>query len=291
MEKRILTHKEIRILAYSISTHFPDKQEEIRCYPVPRGGIPCAYALLEYLPMGIVDKPEDATFILDDIVDSGATREFFGDKYPELPFYAFIENKEDVWYVFPWEHKEGHDEGIENNITRILQHIGEQPSRDGLLETPARVAKAWAHWTSGYGKEPSEVLKTFSDGAEHYDQMIVVRDIPFYSQCEHHMAPFFGTADVAYIPNKKIVGLSKLSRLTDLYARRLQVQERLTNQIAQALQDNLNPVGVGVMLKARHLCMESRGICQQGHHTVTSALLGVFREQEVREEFMNLCKS
>jgi len=121
--------------------------------------------------------------------------------------------------------------------------------------------------------------------------MVIVKDIPFYTHCEHHMAPFFGTATVAYIPNGRIVGLSKISRIVDMFARRLQVQERLTNQIADALAENLLPKGVGVVIKARHLCMESRGICQQGHHTITSALRGVLKEDEkARAEFMSLAK-
>lgn len=161
--------------------------------------------------------------------------------------------------------------------------------REGLIETPARVAKAWEHWTSGYSKDPAEILKVFEDGGEKYDQMVVVKDIPIYSKCEHHLADIFGTCTIAYIPNGKIVGLSKLSRLADMYARRLQVQERLTQQIADALWEHLSPRGVGVVVRARHMCMESRGICQQGHHTITSALHGVIKEDlNAREEFLKL---
>lgn len=161
--------------------------------------------------------------------------------------------------------------------------------RPGLLETPMRVAKAWEFWTSGYGVDPAEVLKTFEDGAEGVDEMVLVKDIPFYSHCEHHMAPIFGTATIAYLPDGKIVGLSKLSRLLDVFARRLQVQERMTCQVADALMEHLKPKGAAVVVKARHLCMESRGVCQQGHHTVTSALRGVFKsEPEARAEFLQL---
>lgn len=163
--------------------------------------------------------------------------------------------------------------------------------REGLQETPKRVAKAFAHWFSGYHQDPAEILKVFEDGGENYDQMVVVKDIPIYSKCEHHMADIFGTATIAYIPDGKIVGLSKLSRVADIFARRLQVQERLTQQIADALNTHLRPKGVGVMIKARHMCMESRGICQQGHHTVTTALLGAMRtEPETRAEFMALAR-
>jgi len=175
-------------------------------------------------------------------------------------------------------------------LSHILEAIGEDETRTGLLETPDRVAKAWIdYWASGYGKDPAEILKTFEDGAEDCDEMVVVKDIPFYSHCEHHMAPIFGTASVGYIPDGRIVGLSKMSRLVEIYSRRLQVQERLTNQIAEAMHNNLNPRGVGVLIKARHLCMESRGICQQGHHTITSAVRGVLRtDSTARAEFMAL---
>jgi GTP cyclohydrolase IA len=178
----------------------------------------------------------------------------------------------------------------EDAITKLLHHVvGEDIAREGLLETPKRVIKAWAHWTSGYGVDIPALLKVFEDGGENYDEMVLVKDIPIYSKCEHHLADIFGTATIAYIPNGKIVGLSKLSRVADAFARRLQVQERLTNQIADALHYNLNPKGVGVIIKARHMCMESRGICQQGHHTITSALRGVLKDDPLaRAEFIQL---
>jgi GTP cyclohydrolase I len=160
--------------------------------------------------------------------------------------------------------------------------------REGLQETPDRVAKAWAFWLSGYDKDPADVLKVFEDGAKDYDEMVMVKDIPIYSKCEHHLADIFGTATIAYIPNGKVVGLSKLSRLADIFARRLQVQERLTVQIADALWSNLSPKGCGVIIRARHMCMESRGLCQQGHHTITSALRGVMKQGDPRAEFLKL---
>lgn len=164
--------------------------------------------------------------------------------------------------------------------------------REGLQETPARFARAWQYWVSGYSQDPAKVLKVFEDGGEGYDEMVLVKDIPMYSKCEHHLADIFGTATVAYIPNGKVVGLSKISRVVDIFARRLQVQERLTVQIADAININLNPLGVGVVIKARHMCMESRGICQQGHHTVTCALRGALKEQpEARAEFMSLANA
>lgn len=162
---------------------------------------------------------------------------------------------------------------------------GEDPFREGIQETPARFAKAWAHWTSGYNIDPSSLLKSFEEG--DYNEMVIVKDIPLYSKCEHHIADIFGTATVAYIPSGRVVGLSKLSRLVNVFARRLQVQERMTVQIADALWNSpLSPRGVGVRLKCRHMCMESRGICQQGHHTVTTALRGVLEVGDPRNEFL-----
>jgi GTP cyclohydrolase I len=173
---------------------------------------------------------------------------------------------------------------------QMLACLDPDPLREGLAETPKRVAKAWAHWTSGYAVDPADVLKVFEDGAEGYDGMVLVKDIPIYSKCEHHLADIFGTACIAYIPDGKVVGLSKLSRLADIFARRLQVQERLTTQIADSLQEHLKPKGVGVLVRARHMCMESRGICQQGHHTVTTALRGAMKEDaRTRAEFLQAC--
>ncbi len=178
----------------------------------------------------------------------------------------------------------------EQIVRRLLAELAhEDPQRGGLVETPARVVKAWDFWTRGYGMNAAEILKTFEDGADGVDEMVLVRDIPIYSKCEHHLADIFGTVSIAYIPSGKIVGLSKLSRLADMYARRLQVQERMTNQIADALVEHLQPKGVGVIMRARHMCMESRGLCQQGHHTVTSALRGVIKDQDrARAEFLQL---
>lgn len=181
------------------------------------------------------------------------------------------------------------DKLFEKHIEAILQHLDPRPDRQGLQDTPSRVSRAWKYWTKGYSEEPGDVLKTFEDGAEGYDDMIIVKNIPFYSKCEHHLADIFGTATIAYIPNEKIVGLSKLSRLLDVFAKRLQVQERLTVQVANAIEKHLSPKGVGVVVRARHMCMESRGICQQGHHTITSALRGVLRDDAAaRNEFMAL---
>lgn len=174
-------------------------------------------------------------------------------------------------------------------VADLLRFIGEDPEREGLKETPHRVLKAWRHWCQGYRQSPAEVLKTFEDGAEGCDEMVVVRDIQLYSHCEHHMAPFYGKAHVAYIPDKRIVGLSKLARVVDIFSHRLQVQERLTNQVADAIHDHLQPLGVGVIVEATHFCMCSRGVNKQGSTTVTSALRGAIKDKpEARAEFLRL---
>ena len=177
-------------------------------------------------------------------------------------------------------------------VYKLIRALGDNPDRAGMQETPARFIKAMEFYTSGYNVNPADLLKTFVDGAERYDQLIVVKDIPFWSLCEHHLAPFFGVAHVAYLPNQSIVGLSKLARVVDAYSRRFQVQERLTRQIADLLQEELRPKGVGVMLVARHSCMECRGVLKAGCKTVTSALHGCIKsEDSAREEFLALCRS
>jgi len=177
---------------------------------------------------------------------------------------------------------------LEELVRRQLELIGEDPEREGLVRTPARVAKAMKFLTQGYDTSAEEVIGKGVFREEH-DNMIMVRDIELYSLCEHHMLPFFGKAHVAYIPNGKIVGLSKIPRLVDVYARRLQVQERLTEQIAEGLCRVLNPSGVGVVIEAYHLCMMMRGVEKQNSKTITSALRGAFREDpKTRDEFLRL---
>ena len=173
----------------------------------------------------------------------------------------------------------------------ILVAVGEDSERPGLLETPDRVARAWDELTSGYSMDPGAVIKTFVDGAERVDAMVTVGPIPFFSLCEHHLLPFFGDAWVGYVPDGLIVGLSKMARLVDVFARRLQVQERLTNQIADAFVEHVRPRGVGVHIRARHLCMEMRVIARLCSQTTTTALRGVIRDKpEARAEFMGACR-
>ena len=180
---------------------------------------------------------------------------------------------------------------IRNLVRDLLSELGEDPGRDGLQRTPIRVEESLRHLTSGYGQDPAEVLRRGSF-KEEYDEMIVVRDIALFSLCEHHLLPFYGKAHVAYIPSGKLVGLSKIPRVVDIFARRLQVQERLTNQIARCIQEVLNPQGVGVVIEALHLCMAMRGVEKQDAITTTSAVFGVFREDRAtRSEFLSLITS
>ena len=181
-------------------------------------------------------------------------------------------------------------ESIAELVRRMLVYIGEDPNREGLRRTPERFEKALRFLTSGYRQDPDKVL----NGAMFsvcYDEMVVVKDIEVYSLCEHHLLPFFGKCHVAYLPNKKVVGLSKIARLVNMYARRLQIQERLTSQIAQAINDRLSPQGVGVIIEARHLCMVMRGVEKQNSQAVSSAMLGAFREsKQTRDEFLALVR-
>lgn len=179
---------------------------------------------------------------------------------------------------------------LADNYKSILKGIGEDPKREGLKKTPERVARAMQFLTHGYDLNPAEILKS-AMFHEEYSQMVLVKDIEVYSLCEHHLLPFFGKAHVAYIPNGTIVGLSKLPRVVDAFARRLQVQERLTNEIRDCIQDTLQPLGVGVVIEAQHLCMQMRGIQKQNSVTTTSAFTGEFMKDSTRSEFMRLIAS
>ena len=178
----------------------------------------------------------------------------------------------------------------EDLYAELIMRLGEDPARDGLVKTPERAAKAMSFLTKGYQEDPEEILRGALFDVD-YDEMVIVRDIEVFSLCEHHMLPFFGKVHVAYIPKGKVIGLSKIARLVEVFARRLQVQERLTRQIADAIQDAIEPQGVGVVMEARHLCMMMRGVEKQHSSTVTSAMLGVFHQQNTRSEFLSLVQS
>jgi len=179
---------------------------------------------------------------------------------------------------------------LSSNYKEVIENLGEDPNREGLLKTPERVAKAMQFLTQGYDQNPQEILKS-AMFAEKYDEMVIVKDIEVYSLCEHHMLPFFGKCHIAYIPNGHIVGLSKFPRMVDAFSRRLQVQERLTDQIRDCLDETLNPQGVAVCIEAQHLCMQMRGVQKQNSITTTSAFSGAFMEEDItRQEFMSLVK-
>lgn len=290
MSERVITMEEVMAEASSVA--FTIARRDAKIYGVPRGGIPAALAVAAQLGRAhVVDDPAQATFIIDDIYDSGATAKRY-QKYIR-PFHVLFDKRlpkwKDQWLVMPWERGE-QDQSATDIVTRLLQYIGENPTREGLQDTPQRVLKAWKEWATGYGVDPETLLKHFEDGAEDVDELVIVHNIPFISKCEHHLADMIGIAHVGYIPNGKIVGLSKLARLVDCFARRLQVQERATTQIADALLRYLNPVGVGVLVRASHACMSTRGVKIHGSVTTTSAMRGALLEKSAaRKEFMDLC--
>ena len=186
---------------------------------------------------------------------------------------------------------EAPQETIAELMRKVIVLLGEDPNREGLRKTPERFEKALKYLTSGYLQNMESLLNgaTFS---VHYDEMVVVKDIEFFSLCEHHLLPFFGKAHVAYLPNKRVLGLSKIARLVNMYGRRLQIQERMTSQIAEAIQEKISPEGVGVIIEARHLCMQMRGVEKQHGQAVTSSMLGSFRHnKQTRDEFLSLVRS
>ena len=179
---------------------------------------------------------------------------------------------------------------IESLTKSLLKELGEDPKREGLIKTPLRVAKAWEYLSQGYNQNVEKLINN-AIFSENYDQMVVVKDIEFYSMCEHHLLPFFGHAHIAYIPNGKIIGLSKIPRLVDMFARRLQVQERMTQEIANSLNDALNPSGVAIIIEAQHMCMQMRGVEKKKSYMSTSSMVGIFRsDNKTRKEFLDLIK-
>lgn len=272
----------------------------LRAYGIPRGGANVV-ALLHpaVIPVG---SAEEADIVIDDLIDSGGTMDSVFKEHEHLhpaSFFALIDKRDPEspfhgkWVVFPWElDTEAH--APEENVRRILSYIGEDPDREGLRDTPKRFLKAMREYTEGYAKDPKAVLGTSFDLTDTdpeavYDQIILSGPLPFSSMCEHHMAPFEGHAWIAYLPSKegRVVGLSKLARVLDIYAKRLQVQERMTTQIANAIEGALGPQGVGVIIKARHTCQCNRGIKKDGR-MVTSIVRGCFHDAGVKAELMSL---
>lgn len=256
-------------------------------YGVPNGGmIVCLF--LGLTPSQITYDPSKATLIIDDVIDSGETKKRYQLMYPNTLFIALF-NRPSQWVVFPWEADHPSESGIESNITRVLEYLGEDVKREGLLDTPKRVVKSWKEIYGGYDTKVEDLFTTFS--ADGYDQIVLLKDIEFYSNCEHHMQPFFGKAHVAYIPNERVVGISKLARLVDAYSRRLQIQERIGDQVTEALMTYLKPKAAACIVEAKHMCMCARGVGKQNSIMTTSSLKGVFRTDGLaRAELMAMLK-
>ena len=296
---RHLTWDEIKGEANRIAQSHKGRSSAItKVYGIPQGGAPVALLVAQATGLEIVEEPTlGQTLIVDDLVDTGSTMSGYAEqgftvdalyRKPWSPDHLAPEATEVTdWLAFPWERDDGEPTDA---VVRLLQHIGEDPTRDGLKDTPKRVVKALRELTEGYSKDPTEILSTTFDVS--FDEMIVLTGVTYTSLCEHHMLPFTGTATIGYIPKPggRVVGLSKLARLLDCFARRLQVQERMTNQIAQAMQDHLDPLGVGVVIRGNHSCMCARGIRKNGE-MVTSSLMGQMRHDgTVRSEFLALAR-
>ena len=274
---------------------------------VARGGIIPAHLVAEKLriPLKIVDSfavgclkdfSKKKVVLIDEIYDTGATSKFFDGEAKrwgvKLTQYFVVDkrklDKKNQWFVFPWETTGDEVGGRRQATVAILRSIGENPLREGLVDTPDRVARMWDELSSGYQQDYRKILKaTFSP--DNYDEMIVLKKIPFFSLCEHHLLPFRGEVSFAYIPSDKIVGVSKIARLVEMFSRRIQIQERMTMQIGKAFEDTLKPKGVGVVVEAVHFCMMMRGVEKADATMKTSYLSGIFRESDsTRSEFFRL---
>lgn len=289
----IQVEKEAETIANHINMVYPD--QDLLLYGIPRGGIIPAILVMKYLQqtrhsINMTNEPSEANIFIDDIIDSGNTKRRYQFRYPCTPFYALIEKGgKPMWFEFPWE-KLGEELGAEENIVRILEYIGEDIEREGLTGTPKRVIKSYEKLFEGYKWEGDEqyikeMLKIFHDA---YDQIVVLKDIEFYSTCEHHMLPFFGKAHIGYLPNGKILGISKLARLLEIYVRRLQIQERIGEQVSNTIMKYLEPLGCGVVLEAQHFCMTSRGVEKQNSIMVTNSMKGCFLEPNIKNEFLRM---
>jgi GTP cyclohydrolase I len=273
---------------------------------VPRGGIPLATALsmITKLPQVSIKRAKEigpSCLVCDDIIDSGKTRSKFPkndflvlhcrpNKTKDITFYDSIKEES---IVYPWEEGTQEENGPTDSIIRLLEFIGEDLEREGLIETPKRVINSYAELFKGYKQEPEKVFTTF-DGSQ-IGGLIYLKDIEFYSFCEHHMLPFYGKAHIGYIPNGKVIGVSKLARLLDIYAHRLQIQERIGEQVTNSLMQNLNPIGAACIIEARHLCIACRGVKKQHSIMGYSSFKGVFLEDSfkgiaARNEFQTLIK-
>lgn len=282
-----VTWVDIQDEAERLAARWPDDIESV--YGVPAGGAPVACLVARHLGVSVVDQPGRGTLVVDDLVDSGATLARYENHHtdalfrkPHSPVHLAPHARTlDGWLAFPWEH----DQAPTDSVTRILQHIGEDPTREGLVETPRRFLSALTEATAGHDIDVGALLSVQFD--EKHDQMVVLSGIEFASLCEHHLSPFRGVVTVGYIPSNRVVGLSKLARVVEAFARRLQVQERMTDQIADALNDYLEPVGVGVVVTAHHTCMGNRGVRKHQAEMTTSSMSGALRhDTAARAEFL-----
>lgn len=273
-------------------------------FGIPRGGYYPAAKIAVYLKKKLILDPDDITertLIVDDLIDSGKTFKRFHQEYPRNPLAAvygkchnseipdmppvcignFIDGNE--WIIFPDES----GAGIEENLSRVLEYIGEDTNREGLLETPKRMRRAYDEIFAGYKTDPKDLVKTFVQGT--CKEMVILKNAEFYSTCEHHFFPFFGHCSIGYIPRDKVIGVSKLARLLDCYSKRMQIQERMTTQIADFLVEELDALGVYVVCEGVHFCMTSRGVKKQDASMITSAIRGRFIEDAaLRNEFLHL---
>lgn len=289
-EKQLITYEKLQQDTHTLAKKI-NKDHYTGVYGIPRGGVPVAILLAGHLGLPLVDSISDDTLVVDDLVDSGKTLEIYSKSNDTAVLYVKSHSPDiatysvetiDGWIEFPYEET---NTDVEENFRRILEHLGEDPTREGLVETPKRYIKFLKQFLT----KDEFNFTTFEN--EGTDEMIIQKDIPFFSLCEHHVAPFFGTATVAYIPGERIVGLSKLARTVRHYASNLQNQERITSQVAERLQEELQPLGVAVTLSARHFCMEMRGVKTHDVHTVTSKLTGAFKEKaDTRAEYMGHLK-
>jgi GTP cyclohydrolase IA len=276
-------------------------------YGIPQGGTALALELGRLLGKRVIDTKELAgwdkeyVLVVDDVVDSGATLARFAGyqtaaihvkKTTPLDLYpCFTCQVVDDWITYWWESTE--EKSIQDNIVRILQFIGEDPSRKGLIETPDRVVRSWTELYAGYKQDPKDIFKVFDDEEEQFGGLVYLKNIEFHSHCEHHLLPFSGNAFIAYIPNGPVIGTSKMARLLDVFACRLQMQERIGEQITNALMQYLKPIGAACLTEAKHLCIACRGVKKQHSVMGYSSMKGVFLEKSdqgvaARAELMSL---
>lgn len=290
--------RDIEILANLI-----DRKKYTSIYPVPRGGIYVGIALSTRLNLPLIDSEDihKGTLIVDDLIDSGATRKRYIDNdfacihikhYTPVEFPNYYVEAKGEWIEYFWE-KYSNEKPATDAVTRLIEMIGEDPNREGLKETPDRVIKSYETLFSGYKQSPKDIIKTFD--ADGYNELVLLKDIEIYSMCEHHILPIIGKAHIGYIPDKRVIGISKLARIADMFARRLQIQERLADNISSTIMEYLNPLGAACVIEARHLCVQMRGVSKQNSIMTTSSLKGIFLENSdtgraARKEFMGLIR-